>query len=135
MAVSGQNFCASAWDAFLLNLRHLAKFTFAQALASMFIFVGKVSISIASCVSLFFIMKHQTKDMDDNEKPSPVGPILVVFIMSLITASVFIGLLDTVATAMLYCLAIDMNLNGGTPARGPKTFHDSIDKVKSGSNA
>ena len=66
---------------------------------------------------------------------SIVGPMIVVFLMSLLTASVFIGLLDTVATAMLYCLAIDMDLNGGVPAKGPKTFHDSIDKVKSDSEA
>jgi hypothetical protein len=133
MAVSGQSFCASAWDAFLLNLRHLAKFSFAQTLASMFILAGKFTISVSSCVSLFFIMKHVTKDME--EITSLAGPMIVVFIMSLLTASVFIGLLDTVATAMLYCLAIDMDLNGGVPAKGPKTFHDSIDKVKSKSGA
>ena len=112
-----------------MNLKHLAKFSFAQVLASMFILAGKVAISFASCVSLFFIMKYVTKDME--EISSLMGPMGVVFVMSILTASVFIGLLDTVATAMLYCLAIDMDLNGGVPARGPKTFHDSIDKVKS----
>jgi hypothetical protein len=128
MAVSGQSFCASAWDGFLLNLRHLAKFSFAQTLASMFILAGKVSISFASCGSLYFIMTHVTKDME--EISSLIGPMVVVFVMSLLTASVFIGLLDTVVTSMLFCLAIDMDLNEGVPAKGPKTFHDSIDKVK-----
>ena len=40
MAVAGDSFCASAWNGFLLNLKHLAKFIFAIDIAGMFIFMG-----------------------------------------------------------------------------------------------
>jgi hypothetical protein len=39
-----------------------------------------------------------------------------------------LGMFDSVVLGMLTCLSVDMDMNGGTPQRGPPTFHDGIKK-------
>jgi len=65
MAVSGEGFCSSAWNGFLLNIKHGMTFSFALLLAELFILVGKLGIVMLNCFSLFMIMKYGTKDLDD----------------------------------------------------------------------
>ena len=125
-AVSGKNFCMSAWEAFLLQVKHLAKFAFANFLAKVFIFLGKVGLVVGNCFSLYFIMKNVTADTD--EVSSLLGPVLVVACFTYLTASVMLGMFDTAVLSMMTCLAIDMDLNDGTPMKGPPTFHDGINK-------
>jgi len=127
MAVSGENFIKSAWNGFLLNVKHIMKFSFANLLANVFIFLGKVGITVGNVFSLLFIMKTVTKDMD--EISSIFGPCLVVGVFTYFTASVFLGLFDTAVMSMMTSLAIDMDLNGGNPVYGPPTFHDSVKKI------
>ena len=56
MAVSGEGFCMSAWNGFLLNIKHIMKFSFANLVANLLIFVGKLGITIANVLTLVFIM-------------------------------------------------------------------------------
>ena len=129
MAVSGESFCVAAWHGFLLNVKHMLKFSFANMIAKVFIFLGKLAITVGNCFSLFFIMKNITHDTE--EVSSLVGPVVVVGIVSYMTASIFLGLFDTAVLALMTCLAIDMDLHDGHPAFGPPTFHDSIGKIDS----
>ena len=127
MAVSGKGFCGSAWSAFLLRLKHLTKFAFANLIAKIFIFLGKMAITAVNCYSLLMIMRYITKDTE--EISSPLGPIVAVGIFTYFTASIFLSLFDITVMALLTCLAIDMDMNGGEPAKGPSTFHDCVKKV------
>jgi hypothetical protein len=52
MAVTGNSFLSSAWNGFLLNLKHGLKFTFANMIAKVFIFVGKIGIVVGNCFTL-----------------------------------------------------------------------------------
>lgn len=124
MAISGDSFCTSAWNGFLLQLKHAMKFSWANFLANMFIFIGKVAIVCINLFSLYMIMKFVTKDLD--EITSVAAPFAVVGIVTYISASTFLGLFDEVVLAMMNCLAIDTDLNG-TPIYGPPTFHDAFD--------
>jgi choline transporter-like protein 2/4/5 len=124
MAISGESFCTSAWNGFLLNVKHTLKFSFANLLAKVFIFLGKAAVTVGNVFSCYFIMKNITKDTE--EVSSLVGPLLVVCIVTYMTASIFLGLFDTAVLALMTCLAIDMDLHDGTPEYGPPTFHDSI---------
>lgn len=56
MAVTGDGFCFSAWNGFLLHVKHLAKFSFANWLAGVFIFLGKLAIVIGNCFFCYFLM-------------------------------------------------------------------------------
>lgn len=123
MAVSGDSFCTSAWNGFLLQLKHALKFSWANFLASMFILIGKIAIVVINCFSLYMIMKNVTGDTE--EVSSIISPVLVVGIVSYISASIFLGLFDEAVLAMMNCLAIDTDLNG-QPKFGPPTFHDAF---------
>uniref|UniRef100_A0A7S3N2V9 Choline transporter-like protein n=1 Tax=Strombidium inclinatum TaxID=197538 RepID=A0A7S3N2V9_9SPIT len=130
MAVSGDSFCSSSWNGFLLNVKHLLKFQFANTIAKVFIFLGKIAIVVGNCFSLYFIMDKITHDTE--EVSSLLGPMVVVAIVSYITASIFLGLFDTAVLALMTCLAVDMDMNDGHPQFGPPTFHDSIEKIDQG---
>ena len=92
IAVSGDGFCMGAWNGFLLNVKHLLKFSFANFIAAVFTFLGKVAITVINCFSLYAIMKYITKDLD--EVSSILGPVIVIAVITFITASVFLGLFD-----------------------------------------
>jgi len=126
MAVSGDSFCSSAWSGFLLNLKHLAKFTFANSIAKMFVALGKFAIVLANMGLSYFIMT-QTGSID--QVSSVWGPLICVGLVSFVTASIFLGLLDQTVMGMMTSLAVDMDLHGGQPSYGPETFHSNLDKV------
>jgi len=111
MAVSGDNFTTSAWNGFLLHIKHMMKFSFANLIASIFIFIGKLGLTIGNVFSMICIMEFVTKSYF--EVKSVFGPCLVVGGFSYITASIFLGLFDEVVTAMMTSLAIDMDMNDG----------------------
>lgn len=64
MAVTGDHFLTAAWHGFLLNLKHGLKFAFAKFIAKVFIFVGKIGIVVATCFTLYSLMKAR-KDLED----------------------------------------------------------------------
>jgi len=123
MAVSGDNFCRSAWNGFLLNFKHALKFTFANFLAKCFVFLGKISLVIFNCFSLYLIMKNITKDLE--EINSLAAPVVVVGVFTFITASIFLSLFDETVVALVTCLCVDTDLNG-SPKYGPPTFYDGM---------
>ena len=41
-----------------------------------------------------------------------------------------LGLFDDAIRATLMCLAIDMDLNNGSPQYGPPTFHEKLDAIR-----
>ena len=126
MAVTGDSFCTSAWNGFLLNVKHTLKFSFANFIAKVFMLLGKIAIVVGNCFSLYFIMSVITKDT--SEVSSLTGPMVAVGLVTFLTASIFLGLFDTAVMAMMTCLAVDMDLHGGDTHYGPPTFHDGLKK-------
>ena len=127
MAISGDSFCSSAWNGFLLNVKHMLKFSFANFIAKIFTLLGKVGIVAANLFSLYIIMKHITYDTE--EVSSLLGPMVLVGVVSFFTANIFLGLFDTAVMALMTSLAVDLDLHNGVPQFGPPTFHDGVTKV------
>lgn len=121
MAVTGDYFLKAAWNGFLLNLKHGLKFVFANTIAKVFIFIGKVGIVVGNCFSCYFIMKARG---DLEEVGSPWGPIIVVGFVTYLCASLFLGLFSVAVQSLLVSLCVDLDMNGGRPKFGPPTFHD-----------
>lgn len=132
MAVSGENFCTSAINGFCLNLKHMLSFYWANFLAKVFIFLGKLGVTALNVYSCYMIMKFITEDLE--EISSVVGPLFVVGCFTYITVTIFLGMFDEAVMAMLTCLSIDMDLHDGNPKYGPPTFHDATDKMKDSGN-
>lgn len=126
IAVSGDSFCTSAWNGFLLNLKFGLEFAWANFIASVFVLLGKVGITVLNVFCCFMIMKHVTGDLEEME--SPAAPLAIVGVVTFISANIFLGLFDEAVLAMLVCLCVDKELNGGEAVHGPPTFHDSFEK-------
>jgi len=128
IAITGDGFCEGAWKGFLLNVKYMLDFTFANWIAKVFILLGKVALVLLNCFTLVFIMKQCTGVADAIH--SIWGPVAVSGLITFITASLFLGIFENAVLALMTCLAVDMDLHDGEPKYGPATFHDSIQKVK-----
>ena len=89
MAVSGDSFCKSAWNGFILNLKHLAKFCFALNIAGLFIFMGILTITAVNTGIGYVLCTYIIKDA---ATVTNVVPSLISFaIVSLLVAVIFLG--------------------------------------------
>lgn len=104
-----------------MNLKHGLKFVFANIIAKVFIFLGKIGITVANCFTLYMLMKKSPETAD----VSIEGPIVVVGVVTFITASLFLALFEEAVMALLTCVCVDNDMNGGEPKFGPATFHDN----------
>ena len=130
MAVAGDGFCTSAWNSFLLNLKHSLEFAWARVLAELFILTGKLSLVAVNCGFLWVTMNFITKDMTGKDAVSSIwGPMVVVALITYVAASVFLGLFSNTVLSLMTRLAIYVDLNG-EPKFGPPTFHDSLDNFR-----
>jgi len=129
MAASGQNFCSSAWNGFLLNIKHLAKFTFAKMIAIVFILLGKLSIVAVNVFTFDLLCTHVTPQVRD-EVGSLLPAMVVVGLITYFITNIFLGMFSTVVGSLLVSLAIDLDMNNGKPRFGPPTFHDKASEIQ-----
>lgn len=120
MAISGDPYCTSAWNGFILNLKQMLKFYFASTLASAFIFIGMLTITGVNTGTFYLIVKYGT---NSGYISSIWPPLAIIFITSFITSGMFLGIFEKAITATLMCLAVDLELNNGEPKFGPPSFH------------
>lgn len=122
MAVTGDKFLTSAWNGFLINLKHGLKFAFAQMIASVFVWMGKIGIVIGNCFTCFIIMKYITHDVKEVKSVWP--PLIMTGTITFLIASLFLSIFEETVTAIMMSLSIDIDANQGEPQFGPATFHD-----------
>ena len=127
MSVAGESFCSSAWNGFILHLKHLAKFIFALKIAGLFVFMGIVTITcvntgIGYCFAMYLIK--------DGKELSNILPSLITFaVVSFIEAIMFLGHFHEAVLATLVCFGIDVDLHDGEPKFGPKDYHEKLAHV------
>lgn len=120
-AATGKSFCSAAWNGFLLNLKHGAKFIFANVIAKVFIFIGKIGIVVTNVITLYYLMDFRG-DLD--EVNNKYAPMIAIAIVTYLAASLFLSLFEEAVMALCTCVCLDTDMNGGTPIFGPATFHD-----------
>ena len=125
MAVSGESFCTSAWNGFLLNLKFGLEFAWANFIAQAFILLGKLGLTFLNAFICYQFMKMNG---DLEEVSSIGGPLFIVLLVTFAAANIFLSLFDEAVLAMLVCLCVDKEINGGEAKMGPPTFHDSFKK-------
>lgn len=74
---------------------------------------------------IFWGLVHVNNPNDANY----IIPLVAVVIFSFIVCQVFLGLFDDAIRAILMSLAVDMDLNGGSPKYGPPTFHEKLQEI------
>ena len=120
MALSGESFCSSALNAFILILKNAAKFAFVEGIADVFMFLAKFFISCSTTAVSWPIMKA-IADVD-----SVFFPLFMVFLLSYMIASTFIAVFDVSANTILQCYLMDKEIAAqqgvGDPAHIPPTM-------------
>jgi len=117
MAINGENFCKSALDGFILNLKHAATFASSHFFASTLIFLGKAAITVLNVFTCWFLVPAIL-----GEGAARDGPCIVVGILTWFTTEVWLTIFDQSVLGMMTSLAVDTDVNGGKAKRGPKTF-------------
>jgi hypothetical protein len=130
-AITGDSYCKSAWNGFILNLKYNARYTFAQMIAWMFIGLGKIMICLINCGTYYILIKYVFET--DKAIHNIWGPIIVLAISTFITTQMFLGLFDEATLATLMSLAVDLDLNSdrndNQPKYGPPSFHKKMAKI------
>jgi hypothetical protein len=115
----------------LLNMKHGLEFAWAVTLANGLIWLGKFAIVALNCFTGWVVMKYVMKDLEV-EGANPVAPMIVIALISYLTADLFLSMFDESVQALMTCLLIDIDMHGGTPSFGPQTFHDKLSGLTSG---
>ena len=126
MAVSGDPYCRSAWNGFIINLKHLMKFYFVDILTSVLVLIGILAVTALNAGSCYLILKYGSKNSD--QLSSIWVPIVFIIIYTLITAELFIGFFQEAVTATLMSLAVDIDLNGRIK-HGSPSFHEKMQEI------
>lgn len=124
MAITGDTYCTSAINGFVLYLRHFIEFEMAQFMASMLVFLGTLFICLINTLIFFGISKAANDD--DNDM---VYKCAIAFICSLATVSLCLNQFDEAILGIMMSMAVDMELNDDYKF-GPPTFHEKMNAIR-----
>lgn len=125
MAMTSESFCAASEDAFHLLLRNALRFGTVHGLASVFMLLGQLVVSVgATFIGYLIITKtdHFTEAIY-----SPFLPTILFFLSSLSVAHVFMGVYETSADTIIHCYAMDDEIHDGEVKYAPKALRDFVD--------
>lgn len=109
IALTGENFCSSAWLSFWLVVRNAGRFTVVEGIGSILMFVGKATVlSLSGWIAYLICMNE--KNLKENLQ-SPIFPVIIVVFIAYLICSVLISLYSFSATTILHCFIIDSELS------------------------
>jgi len=104
MALSGESFCSSALNSFILILKNAAKFSFVDGIADIFMFLAKFFISVSTTLLSWLVMEAMT------DVQHLFFPLFVIFLLAYLIASIFIAVFDISANTILQCYLLDKEI-------------------------
>lgn len=110
IAMTGENFCSAAQNAFEMIWENAGRFTALGGVGTVFNFLGKVAITCVSAYAGFFYITHDEKFM--GEINSPAGPTLVFLVVSYLVGSLFMGVYEISADTVIQAFILDEKLHG-----------------------
>ena len=113
MANTGENFCSSAYNGFLINIKHSLSFQYATGVAKNVIAIIKWAIIFMNIATFWFVAKYVTTGA--TEVHNLWNPSILVFLWTYVTSTIFLGVFETSVVSMMTCLCVDMDLHDGSP--------------------
>ena len=111
VALNSTNFCTSAMNAFLLVLKNSGTFFVSEGIAGLFIFLGKVFIAVVNTGACYVGLLNWPQLY--SKLNSPIPPMVAVFFLSYLIASVFMALFSIATNALVQCFLTDVELSRG----------------------
>ena len=122
MALSGESFCSSALNAFVLILKNHAKFAFVDGIADVFMFLAKFFIASATTALSWLLMGVMTEVGD------VFFPLFVIFLLSYMIGSTFIAVFDISANTILQCYLLDKEIARSNGLQDPDHVPPTMEK-------
>lgn len=116
VALTGENFCTSAMQAFILALKNAASFFITNGIGAFIYFLGKATIAIVNTAIGYVLITYVPDFEEDIDQPVPF--LLLIFLMSYMMATTFMEVYGGVSLAILQCLYADVDIcnQQGRPA-------------------
>lgn len=108
IALTGQNFCSSAMASFSLALKHSGSFFITNGIGMLISMLGKLSIAIGNTL-IGYLMLSKIETVAVNLE-SPIGPLVIIFLISYVMATIFMTVYSTTSLAILQCLYADVDI-------------------------
>ena len=107
--MTGKNFCASAWNGFILVVKNAARFGTALAIGFIFNFLGTAFITVANGGTVYCVLHYipMWKNLVSNWVPVTIIGGVVGFIVGVMFMSVFSLAGDTILQSFM----VDEELN------------------------
>ena len=132
VALTSKNFCTSAINAFTLILRNAATFAITSGLGTIFIFLGKLTITVCNTFVCYEIMIHWANINDYIN--SPVGPVIVLVLESYLISAIFMSIFNIACSTLLQCFLTDVEISKGKghdeAQLRPKEMDDLVEALK-----
>ncbi len=111
-AMHGTNFCASASNSFNLVSRNPMNIIALSGVSGAIMLIGKLLIAFGTTLASLFIFNGGA-DLLQNTKQFTSIPCLVVFVLSYVIASFFLGVFESCIDTIFQCFCEDSERHGG----------------------
>jgi len=127
--ISGDAYCASAWNGFILNLKHCVKFYMALTIGKMFVFLGMIGVVAANSGTCYLLVNYAFPE-EATQVHSPYSPVAAIAVATLFITFLFLAPFNDAVVATLLCFAVDMELNNGQPQFGPPSYQEKLKEIE-----
>lgn len=122
IALTSNNFCWAAWQAFCLIVRNCARFAIISGIGTILMFLGKgVIMGFSGWIGYLIIMNSDLKD----KVASPVFPVVIFVVIAYLISSVFLSVYSFASTAILHAFLLDEEVGGN---RAPSALIDFVNR-------
>ena len=126
IALTGKNFCASARDGFFLLLRNPFKFGLVHGLSEIFMFMGKMLVTVGTAILCYFILIYL--EYYEENLYSPFSPIILILFIAFGISLMFMGIYGLGADTIVQCFLVDQEIqekvNGGAAQFCPEELRE-----------
>ena len=135
VALTGENFCESAYHGFMLMLTNPAQFAITEFVGNFFMLLGTIAITLASTLGGYFVFQQYAKG-DNGQALANVsvdGATVALFVVSLVIAKLFMTMYHVSLTTILQCFLVSVtlakNANSDIENHVPPVLHQWIKKI------
>lgn len=117
MAITGKNFCASAWNAFCLILKNAMRFGAVNSIGFIFNVLGVAFVTAANGLVVFCGLRYVP--IWEGKAQSWIGPVSIGALEGLVVGVLFMSMFSFASDTILQCFLVDEDLNraeGNRPA-------------------
>jgi len=111
MAITGKNFCASAWNGFILILKNALRFGTAASIGFIFNVLGVLFIASANGLVVYAALHYVP--FYEGKANNWIAPSAVGGLQGLIVGAMFMSVFSFASDTILQCFLVDEDLGRG----------------------